>query len=145
MVSPELTGVVRPSDLQNRLWRARRFIDQHYDQPIDLDQIADRACFSRYHFIRVFKQAFDRTPHQYLVERRIARAKELLTTSELPVTDVCLEVGFQSLGSFSTLFRRVAGVPPLAYRLAAHRRRYLLAQRGPTVPGCFAKMHGLPS
>src|ERR1700742_779476 len=98
--------VVRNSDIEKdpetleRLGRAREFIDHCYDHPLNLDQISEKACFSRYHFLRLFRQAFNKTPHQYLIERRIEKAKELLRSNELRVTDVCFEVGFQSLGSF---------------------------------------------
>jgi AraC-like DNA-binding protein len=79
-----------------RLCRARAFIDHRYDHPLNLDQISSQACFSRYHFLRLFRQAFNKTPHQYLIARRIEKAKELLSADELRVTDVCFEVGFQS-------------------------------------------------
>src|SRR4026209_40646 len=99
-----------------RLGRARDFIDHCYDHPLSLDQISEKACFSRYHFLRLFRQAFNKTPHQYLIERRIERAKELLRADDLRVTDVCLEVGFQSLGSFSSLFHKSVGHPPVTFR-----------------------------
>src|SRR5215210_2780158 len=93
---------VELSDVETlqRLGRARDFIDHCYDHPLSLDQISEKACFSRYHFLRLFRQAFNKTPHQYLIERRIEKAKELLSDDDLRVTDVCFEVGFQSLGSF---------------------------------------------
>ncbi len=120
-----------------RLGRAREFIDHCYDHPLSLDQISEKACFSRYHFLRLFRQAFNKTPHQYLIERRIEKAKELLGDDELRVTDVCFEVGFQSLGSFSTLFHKCVGQPPLTYRERAQAKRQ--------VPGCFLVMHKLES
>ena len=120
-----------------RLGRAREFIDHCYDHPLSLDQISEKACFSRYHFLRLFRQAFNKTPHQYLIERRIEKAKELLGDDELRVTDVCFEVGFQSLGSFSTLFQKRVGQPPLTYRERTHAKRQ--------VPGCFLVMHKLES
>lgn len=101
---------------EGRLRRACAFIEENYQQPLDLDAIARQACFSRYHFLRLFRQRFGTTPHQYLIERRLERAKELLKTSDLSVTEVCLEVGFQSLGSFSELFRRYVGHAPSRYR-----------------------------
>ncbi len=103
-------------DRYTRLCRARELIDACFDQPIDLDEIAERAYFSRYHFLRSFRRAFDITPHQYLTRRRIERAKELLSSSDLPVTEICLQVGFQSLGSFSSLFQRHVGHSPNRYR-----------------------------
>lgn len=118
-----------------RLGRARDFIDHCYDHPLSLDQISEKACFSRYHFLRLFRQAFNKTPHQYLIERRIEKAKELLGDDELRVTDVCFEVGFQSLGSFSTLFHKTVGQAPVTYRERVQAKRQ--------VPGCFLLMHKL--
>jgi AraC-like DNA-binding protein len=94
------------ADTYRRLMRAREFIDECYDQPLDLEQISGEACLSRYHFLRLFRRAFNKTPHQYLTQRRIEKAKELLASSGLTVTDVCFEVGFESLGSFSSLFHK---------------------------------------
>jgi AraC-like DNA-binding protein len=122
-----------------RLDRARAFIDHCYDHPINLDQISAKACFSRYHFLRLFRQAFNKTPHQYLIERRIEKAKALLTDDDLRVTDVCFEVGFQSLGSFSSLFHKWVGHAPATYRERARARE--LAKR--QVPGCFLVMYRL--
>lgn len=127
------------ADVYQRLCRARAFIDRCYDHPLSLDQISSQACFSRYHFLRLFRQAFDKTPHQYLIERRMERAKELLGSDKLRVTDVCFEVGFQSLGSFSSLFHKYVGHAPVTYRHKARARQ--LARR--QVPGCFLVMHGL--
>ena len=127
------------SDVYERLCRARNFIDVSYDLPLNLDDISSKACFSRYHFLRLFRQTFDKTPHQYLVERRIERAKELLRSANLSVTDVCFEVGFQSLGSFSSLFHKQVGHPPITYREQA--RKTELARR--RVPGCFLVMYKL--
>ncbi len=99
-----------------RLRLARQFIDEYLDQPIDLGLMAQRAELSRFHFVRAFRQEFQTTPYRYLQERRIERAKQLLAAGNLSVTDVCFEVGFESLGSFSTLFRRLVGQPPGSYR-----------------------------
>jgi AraC-like DNA-binding protein len=99
-----------------RLALARAFIDAHYDQQLNLDRIAAEAGFSRYHFIRLFRGAFDATPHQYLTRRRIEQASELLAGTDLDVTEICFAVGFQSLGSFSTLFHRYVGHAPTGYR-----------------------------
>lgn len=124
-----------------RLCRARDFIDLCYDLPLNLEQISSQACFSRYHFLRLFRQAFNKTPHQYLVERRIERAKELLSAKDLRVTDVCFEVGFQSLGSFSSLFHKSVGHAPITYREKS--REMQAAKR--KIPGCFLVMYKLES
>ena len=123
------------SELHERLCRARRFIDECYDLPLDLAEISKQACLSRYHFLRLFRDAFETTPHQYLIRRRIEKAKELLRSRGLSVTDVCFEVGFQSLGSFSSLFRRCVGHAPINYR-----KREMESLR--KVPGCFLFMYG---
>jgi len=126
------------ADTYRRLMRAREFIDECYDQPLDLEQISGEACLSRYHFLRLFRRAFNKTPHQYLTQRRIEKAKELLSSSGLTVTDVCFEVGFESLGSFSSLFHKHVGHPPITYRAIVFERRLERQQR---VPACFLMMH----
>jgi AraC-like DNA-binding protein len=127
----------RRDDTFQRLIRARAFMDECYDQSLDLEQIASQASFSRYHFLRLFRSTFDQTPHQYLVERRIARAKVLLAAGDLSITEVCFAVGFQSLGSFSALFHRCAGYPPKEYRARVFRGLYLPRR---FVPACFLRM-----
>ena len=127
------------SEVYRRLCRARSLIDRCYDHPLNLDQISSEARFSRYHFLRLFRQAFNKTPHQYLIERRIEKAKELLSANDLRVTDVCFEVGFESLGSFSSLFHKHVGHAPVTYRRRIRQNE--LAKR--KVPGCFLVMYKL--
>lgn len=125
-------------EIYQRLCHARAFIDDHCCHQLSLDQISSEACFSRYHFLRLFRRAFDQTPHQYLTQKRIEKAKELLASSKLTVTDVCFEVGFESLGSFSSLFRKYVGHSPAVYRtklMTANRIRRQ-AEHAP-VPACF--------
>ena len=124
------------SEVHERLCRARTYIDECYDLPLDLNEISKHACLSRYHFLRLFREAFATTPHQYLIHRRIEKAKELLRSRRISVTDVCFEVGFQSLGSFSSLFRRCVGAAPVNYR---EREMQSLSK----VPPCFLYMNGL--
>ena len=124
------------ADLRARLWRARRFIDECYDQPLDLTEISKQACLSRYHFLRLFRETFDTTPRQYLIKRRIDKAKELLRVPSLSVTEVCFEVGFQSLGSFSSLFHARVGDTPVNYR---RRERESIKK----IHGCFVLMYDL--
>src|SRR5438309_9360422 len=128
--------IANGSDLHERLCRARTYIDECYDRPLDLTEISKQACLSRYHFLRLFRDTFATTPHQYLIQRRIEKAKELLCSERFSVTDVCFEVGFQSLGSFSALFRRCVGDAPNNYR---ERQKESLRK----VPGCFILMFGL--
>ncbi len=123
------------------LRRVRALIDQHYATPISIERMSEEAALSPYHFIRLFHRAYRQTPHQYLVQRRIQRAKELLRSTNLSVTEICSEVGFESLGSFSALFRRDVGLSPSAYR----ERAAAPAVPAPAmpVPLCFRIHHGL--
>ncbi len=91
-------------------------MESNLEERLTLPQIAGVAFLSTHHFLRLFKQAFGRTPHQFLTHRRIERAKQLLRRTEKPVTEICRDIGFESLGSFSHLFRRETGVSPTAYR-----------------------------
>lgn len=121
------------------LRRARDLIDRDYAQPLDLDAMAREAGYSRFHFARAFADAYGETPRAYLTRRRIERAKTLLRTANLSVTEVCLLVGFESLGSFSSRFRRLVGESPSAYREAAVR-----AGGAPSIPGCIVLMWTRP-
>jgi AraC-like DNA-binding protein len=96
--------------------RAKHEVDRRFIESLSLDEVADAACLSKYHLIRAFRDTFQRTPHRYLVERRIARAREMLERTDRSVTDICFDVGFESLGSFVRLFRREVGEPPNRYR-----------------------------
>lgn len=130
---------VRPDAIE-RLERARAFIDAAFDEPLDLERIASQAHFSRFHFLRLFKDMYGETPHAYLTRRRIEHAKELLARTELPVTQICLEVGFSSLGSFSTLFARHVGRSPDRFR-----RRWVAVPNVPQpIPACFFAAFSLP-
>ena len=115
------------------LERIREFIDGHYTQPLTIDRLAARSRLSTFHFIRRFREAFGETPHRYLRQRRLERAKELLVTTPLPVTEICDQIGFQSLGSFSSLFRRETGETPAEYRAKRRKNVY--------IPGCFVRMY----
>jgi transcriptional regulator GlxA family with amidase domain len=107
-----------PAPLARHLLRARDVIDGRYAEPLDLEALARAALVSPRHFSRSFRRTFGETPHQYLLTRRIERARHLLRTTDLQVAEVCLEVGFASVGSFTTTFRRLVGVSPTAYRRA---------------------------
>ena len=93
-------------------------MDRSYDKPLDVPALARIALTSEAHFIRTFKQTFGETPHRYLQRRRLERAMALLRETERPVTEICLDVGFASLGSFSRTFTKVVGMSPTAYREA---------------------------
>ncbi|HEX9000746.1 MAG TPA: AraC family transcriptional regulator [Blastocatellia bacterium] len=115
----EALPAVRPAtreELYRRLHRARDFIAASATQNVPLEEVARVACLSPNHLLRNFKQLFGQTPHQYLTAQRLQHAARLLRQPETSVTEICLAVGFESLGSFSTLFRRHTGLSPDAYR-----------------------------
>lgn len=111
----------------------RAFIDRHYAKPLTIDHLADLAGLSTFHFIRTFRARVGHTPHRYLRDRRLERAKELLVTTPMPVTEICDSIGFQSLGSFCSLFRRETGETPVEYRAARRKQTY--------IPTCFVRMY----
>lgn len=119
-----------------RLRQARDHASRNYAQPLDLDQLASVAALSKYHFHRLFTETYAMTPAAYLSERRIERAQDLLRATNLTVTEVCMAVGFASLGSFSTRFRDIVGETPSQFQ-----RRY--AGQAPRIPGCHLFMAGL--
>jgi AraC-like DNA-binding protein len=126
-----------PVELLAHLRRARDHIDRHYSEPLDLAQIAGVARVSKYHFARSFEAAYGETPIRYLTRRRIERAQDLLRVANLTITEVCMIVGFSSLGSFSTRFTALVGESPTAYR-----DRWA-ATGGPHIPGCYLFMRGV--
>jgi AraC-like DNA-binding protein len=123
-------------DTNRRMLRARDAMDRAYAEPLDVPTLAALAHVSPAHFIRTFRATFGETPHRYLQRRRVERAMFLLRTTDRSVTDVCLAVGFSSLGTFSRVFREVVGETP-----SAHRRRGPL----PAAPSCFAMAWLRPS
>jgi len=96
--------------------RARDLAAANYTRPVTVADMAQAACLSPWHFQRLFAAAFGQTPHAFLSSLRLRQAKRLLASSELSVTEICLETGFSSLGSFSTWFRVRSGLAPSAYR-----------------------------
>lgn len=121
------------------LRRARDLIDRDYAEPLDLDTMAGEAGYSRFHFARAFAAAYGETPRAYLSRRRIERAKTLLRTANLSVTEICFLVGFASLGSFSSRFRELIGQSPREYRDDAVARTGV-----PPIPGCMVLMWTRP-
>jgi AraC family transcriptional regulator len=103
-------------ELYRRVHRARDYADALFHERVSLRGLAQVACLSPNHFLRAFRQAFGQTPHQYLSTRRLWQAAHLLKGTDQPVTDICLAVGFESLGSFSSLFRRRFGISPQGFR-----------------------------
>ncbi len=119
------------------LRRARDHIDRHYAEPIDLDVLARVAGVSKYHFVRTFEATYGESPIRYLTRRRIERAQDLLRHANLTVTEICMLVGFASLGSFSSRFTQLVGESPTAYR-----DRWA-ARGAPHMPGCWLFMRGV--
>lgn len=108
-------------------------MERHLQDSLTIERLARIAGLSPYHFIRAFRGETGTTPHQYVRQRRLERAKHLLATTPMSVTEVCEAVGFESLGSFSSLFRRTTGKSPAAYRTSRRRPAY--------IPGCFVRMY----
>ena len=123
--------------VERYLLRAKDFADANYREPIDVDDMARVACLSRAHFSREFRRAYGESPYSYLMTRRIERAMALLRRGDLSVTEVCFEVGCSSLGTFSTRFTELVGMPPSAYR-----REAAGAMAG--IPPCVAKQVSKP-
>lgn len=121
------------------LLRAKDLADARYAEPLGVDDMARAAGLSRAHFSREFRRAFGESPHSYLLTRRLERAATLLRTTDHPVTDICLAVGLQSLGSFTTSFTRTFGLSPRAYR-AACPPASMMAR----VPACVVRAYARP-
>ena len=115
-----------------RLRRVRDRIDREYAQPLDVEALARGEHMSAGHLSREFKRTYGESPYSYLMTRRIERAMALLRRGDLSVTEVCFTVGFSSLGTFSTRFTELVGVPPSTYR-DQH------AVAGPELPSCHTK------
>ena len=124
-------------DSNRRMLRARDAMDRDFAQPLDVPTLARIAHVSEAHFIRVFRATFGETPHRYLQRRRVERAMFLLRETDSSVTDICFDVGFSSLGTFSRTFAAIVGEPPSAYRDRAIDLR--------AVPACFAKAWTRPN
>ena len=130
-VTSRSAAAQRLSDLA-RLRRVRDRIDREYAQPLDVEALARGVHMSAGHLSRAFKAAYGESPYSYLMTRRIERAMALLRRGDLSVTEVCFEVGCSSLGTFSTRFAELAGVPPSTYRRQA-------AEAAAGMPSCVAK------
>ena len=125
-----------------RLCRARDYLGAHYAQPVFLAEAARQACLSPFYFNRLFTQAFHETPHEFITRRRIEQAKKLLLAGNHSVTDICFEVGYESLGSFSARFHSLTGLSPAAFRGEARRTFGGFGVRWPLyyIPGCFQRV-----
>ncbi|MCU1347057.1 MAG: transcriptional regulator, AraC family [Acidobacteria bacterium] len=132
---------VHEASVRRRLLRIGEGLQHHPEAPLDLEAMARAACFSKYHFLRLFREAYGETPGRYRARCRLGRARALLETTDRSVTDICLDVGYESLASFTIAFRRQFGAPPQRYRRhwIAVPRPFVPAAR---VPRCFAAMYG---
>lgn len=128
--------------LYRRIVQAKLYMDTHFEERLDLNNIAGEAAFSKYHFIRLFRKSVGKTPHQYLMTVRIEIAKQLLQTG-LPVADVCVSVGFESISSFTGLFKRMEKVTPSDYRRFQLRKKKEISHIPlKYIPHCFAEKRG---
>ena len=121
------------------LLRAKDLADARYFDALTVTDLAHAAGLSQAHFSREFRRAFGETPHTYLLTRRLERAAALLRNTDRSVLEICLAVGLQSVGSFTTTFTRVYGMPPTAYRAT-----FPPAAQHALVPGCVIRAHGRP-
>jgi AraC-like DNA-binding protein len=125
-----------------RAVRAKLYIDANFASSIDLDKIADEACFSKFHFVRLFKSIYGRTPHQYLTLVRVEKAKEYLAGGQT-VAYACFKVGFDSISSFTGLFKRRTGQTPRQFQLERFKfRESVSAVPLNHIPVCFAEKAG---
>jgi len=130
-------------ELYRRIALSKVYIDDNFHREINLDLVSRQACLSRYHFHRIFRQVYRFTPHQYITRKRVEKARELLAANK-PVTEVCNEVGFESIGSFSSLFKKETGFPPTYYRNQAWLKKQM-SQSHPKrfIPNCFSEQFHL--
>ena len=130
-------------DIYQRIATAKIFIDENYYESIGLEKISQQAFLSRFHFHRLFTRIYRSTPHRYLTQKRIEKAKQLLAENK-PINDVCSEVGFESIGSFSTLFKKEIGFAPTLYRnIAGLKKQEQKKQPKKFIPHCFIESYHL--
>ncbi len=131
------------TDIYQRIAAAKVYIDDNYHEPIDLERISQQAFLSRFHFHRLFRQVYRRTPHQYLTRKRLDKAKDLLAGNK-PINEVCIEIGFESIGSFSVLFKKEIGFAPQYYRDMEYKKKMeQSAQPKKAIPHCFIENYKL--
>ena len=128
--------------LYQRIVNAKQFIDEHYSKKINLSSIIRASYFSKYHFIRLFKKAYGLTPHQYLIKRRIEKAKIDLKTTEKSIQEICYSLSFESPPSFTNLFKKRTAQTPSQYRINC-KNKALRGYQNPLsqIPGCYALIH----
>lgn len=128
--------------LYRRIVQAKLYIDKFYSEKIDLENISNEAYFSKFHFIRLFKSIYGKTPHQYLTTVRLEKAQQLLQLNK-SVREVCFLVGFDSVSTFSGLFTKLVGKTPSDYA-NQYKQRKTKIETTPLafVPSCYLYMHG---
>jgi len=119
--------------------RAKDLADARYSEPLEVEDLARAAGLSKAHFSREFRRVFGESPHAYLLTRRLERAATLLRNTDYSVAEICLEVGLQGVGSFTTSFKRTYGMTPTAYRAA-----FPPASHNARVPACIVRAHSRP-
>ena len=128
--------------LYKRIVQAKLFVDNHFNEPLDLSHISDESYFSKFHFVRLFKKIYGKTPHQYLTSVRIENAKKLLQRGSA-VEAACHEVGFESVSSFTGLFKRLTRSSPSEFQRQFVKRQQAIRETPlEFVPNCFAERHG---
>jgi AraC-like DNA-binding protein len=126
------------ADVYKKIVTAKVFIDENFREPIDLDLLSREACLSRYHFHRLFTRIYQITPHQYLTRKRIGQARQSLAGKDFTIMEICNDIGFESIGSFSSLFKKENGYAPLNYRRRAwHKEQQAQQQPRSFIPHCF--------
>ena len=129
-------------DIYKRVVAAKMYIDDNLHEPMKLEQVSQQACFSPFHFHKLFTRIYKKTPHEYLTQVRIEAARRMLGQKDTSVSQVCLNVGFESLGSFSTMFKKKNGVSPQAYRnTALERLKAADIQPKAFIPHCVLNFH----
>jgi AraC-like DNA-binding protein len=132
------------ADVYKKIVTAKVFIDENFREPIDLDLLSREACLSRYHFHRLFTRIYQITPHQYLTRKRIGQARAWLAGKDFTITEICNDIGFESIGSFSSLFKKESGYAPLNYRHRAwHKEQQVQEQPRSFIPHCYIDCCGL--
>lgn len=131
-------------DVYRKIVMAKLYMDSNFHEPIDLERISREACISRFHFHRLFTRIYRRTPHQYLTGKRVEQARQWLADKDLTITEICNNVGFESIGSFSVLFKKEIGFAPQYYRNMAWLKKQKAQQQPRTcIPHCFIETYQL--
>jgi AraC-like DNA-binding protein len=130
------------TDIYLKLVAGKLFIDRHFDEPIQLADIALHAHLSPFHFHRLFTKVYRITPHQYITKKRLEKAKELLKTGNTTISGICNGVGFESHGSFSILFKKHCGMPPKEFQANATALQEKVKNEPRfAIPSCFIGPH----